>query len=59
MNIFDRLGKIYNEIDSTYAAIEVTARSKGYTKKKLNIMKSDNITTKLTFFLCSQDLRIE
>ncbi len=34
MNIFDRLGKIYHEIDSSYAAIELTARSKGYNQKE-------------------------
>ena len=34
MNIFDNLGKIYNEIDATYASIEVKARSKGYYKKE-------------------------
>lgn len=34
MNIFDRLGKIYNEIDSTYASIEVKARSRKHHKKE-------------------------
>jgi len=34
MNIFDQLGMIYNEIDSTYASIEVIARSKGHRKKE-------------------------
>lgn len=34
MNIFDQLGKIYNEIDHTYATIEVIARSRGHFKKE-------------------------
>lgn len=34
MNIFDQLGKIYTEIDSTYATIEITARSKEHHKKE-------------------------
>ena len=35
MNIFDQLGKIYNEIDSMYAVKEVFARSKGHNKKEV------------------------
>lgn len=35
MNIFDELGKIYNEIDSDYAAKEIFARSKGYNRKEI------------------------
>jgi len=34
MNIFDELGKVYNEIDTTYASIEVNARSRGHNKKE-------------------------
>jgi len=30
MNIFDELGKIYNEIDNKYASIEVQARLRGH-----------------------------
>lgn len=35
VNIFDKLGKIYIEIDNNYASIEVHARSKGYNKKEV------------------------
>jgi len=34
MNIFDHLGKIYNEIDTTYANIEVQASSRRHHKKE-------------------------
>ncbi|MFN6380543.1 MAG: hypothetical protein ACK4WD_14780 [Flavobacteriales bacterium] len=34
MNIFDQLGKVYSEIDATYASFEVIARSKGHHKKE-------------------------
>ena len=34
MNIFDQLGKIYNEIDTTYAGIEVQSRLRGHNKKE-------------------------
>ncbi len=35
MNVFDKIGKLYSEIDNTYASIEVLARSSGYHKKEL------------------------
>jgi hypothetical protein len=34
MNIFDQLSEIYNEIDSSYATIEVVAHSKGHHNKE-------------------------
>lgn len=35
MNIFDRLEKIYTEIDSNYAAIELAAHSRRHRKKEV------------------------
>lgn len=34
MNIFDKLGKIYIELDDIYANKEIIARSKGHLKKE-------------------------
>jgi hypothetical protein len=34
MNIFDELGRIYGEIDSTYAPIESEARKRRHTRKE-------------------------
>lgn len=34
MNIFDQLGRIYSEIDSNYASLEIDARSKGQYRKE-------------------------
>jgi len=39
MNIFDELGKIYNEIDIKYASIEVQARLRGHHKKEAEYLR--------------------
>ncbi len=39
MSIFDELEKIYTEIDSTYAGIEIAARARGHYKKEAAQLK--------------------
>lgn len=34
MNIFDQLGKVYNEIDNNYLSIEVESHSRDHHKKE-------------------------
>lgn len=35
MTIFDELGSIYGEVDTTYSKLEIQARAKGFNRKEL------------------------
>jgi len=49
MNIFDELGKIYNEIDNTYASIEVKHRSFGHHKKEAEYFRKRQLNDQAYF----------
>lgn len=49
MNIFDQLGEIYTEIDSTYASIEVIAHSQGHQKKESDYFAKRKINDQAYF----------
>jgi len=49
MNIFDELGKIYNEIDNKYASIEVQARLRGHHKKEAEYSRKRQLNDQAYF----------
>jgi len=49
MNIFDELGKIYSEVDDTYARTEIQARSKGYRKKEAEYYRKRQLNDQAYF----------
>ncbi len=49
MNIFEELGKIYSEIDNSYAKIELHSRSKGYNKKEQQYQRKRKLNDQAYF----------
>lgn len=49
MNIFDELGKIYSEIDNTYASIELQSRALGYNRKEQEYQRKRELNDQAYF----------